>query len=70
MSSADVRLVLILVLVAVLIVAHHWHKHRADAHLTWAEKYFQASDIANHETWVVACLAAAAAVAATGCNQD
>lgn len=47
---------------AVVIVAHHRVKHRNDAHLSPVEKFFQVSDVSNHETWAVACVAFAAGV--------
>ena len=54
-------LALALVLVAVLIAAHHWLIH---PNLSGVSRFFQVSDVSNHETWVVACLAAAATAVA------
>jgi hypothetical protein len=45
-------------LLALAIVAHHRWAHAADPRLTAAQKWFQVSDLANHETWAVAAAAA------------
>lgn len=50
---------------ALVIVVHHRVKHRSDAHLSAVEKFFQVSDVSNHETWAVACVAFAAGVLVT-----
>ena len=35
------------------LIVQHRYSHRNDAKLTEFEKWFQFSDITNHETWVI-----------------
>lgn len=41
------------VIVAVVILMHHRYKHANDP-MTDIDKWFQVSDVSNHETWIVA----------------
>ena len=41
------------VIVAVVILLHHRYKHANDP-MTNIDKWFQVSDVSNHETWIVA----------------
>ena len=40
-------------IIIVLLILHHYIKHRNDTHLTTYEKFFQISDVDNHETFVL-----------------
>ena len=46
-------IICILLIIIVLLVLHHYIKHRNDNHLTIYEKFFQISDVNNHETFVL-----------------
>ena len=39
-------------IICLLIIVHHYIKHKNDFHLTIFEKFFQISDIMNHESFV------------------
>jgi hypothetical protein len=51
--------------IPLIILLHHRWAHRADAALSSCEKWFQCSDIANHETWVVVSMTILLTYAAT-----
>jgi|SaaInlV_120m_DNA_1039710.scaffolds.fasta_scaffold82542_1 hypothetical protein len=34
-------------------LVHHRVKHHCDKHLSEGEKWFQLSDVSNHETWLL-----------------
>ena len=36
-----------------LLVFHHYYKHSNDSNKTTMEKFFQYSDVDNHETWII-----------------
>ena len=43
---------IIIFTICLLIIIHHYIKHKNDFHLTVYEKFFQISDIMNHESFV------------------
>jgi len=40
-------------IIVVIIMIHHYYKHKNDKQLTFFEKFFQISDIKNHESWIL-----------------
>ena len=61
---------LLLFIGAFLLLVHHgwWHYHEPDGSPAKQESfllvgYFQPSDVANHETWIVVCLTNALSLA-------
>lgn len=44
---------------ALALLVHHRVKHDKDTHLSQGQKWFQLSDVDNHETWEVALLSVA-----------
>lgn len=41
------------IVIAVCILVHHRYKHANDP-MSDVDKWFQVSDVSNHETWIVA----------------
>ena len=46
-------IICLLILIMILLILHHFIKHRNDLHLSLTEKFFQISDVDNHETFVL-----------------
>ena len=46
-------IICLLALIIILLIIHHFIKHRNDAHLSFYEKFFQLSDVDNHETVIL-----------------
>lgn len=52
--SLKMQYTAIAIVIAILIIFHHIYKHDD---YTFPNRAFQISDIDNHETWFVACIA-------------
>lgn len=45
-------LIFLSILICLMIIFHHYIKHINDFHLSHHEKFFQISDVSNHESFV------------------
>ena len=53
---AETKLIVVSVVVIVFLLLHHRYKHRSDIDKTSLQKWFQWSDVNNHETAIVLLL--------------